>query len=96
MVRHGPPPFPCAKSGCSGKCGTTSGGMRSGWLQVRQVEDLQAEVLEVAVAAGLLDGLYDVEVVVDDGHAGKVLAHPLAVGVGHVHEMHSMCRRFSE
>lgn len=23
--------------------------------------------------------------VVDDGHAGKVLAHPLAVGVGHVH-----------
>ena len=59
--------------------------MRSGWLQVRQVEDLQAEVLEVAVAAGLLDGLYDVEVVVDDGHAGKVLAHPLAVGVGHVH-----------
>ena len=29
--------------------------------------------------------LDDVEVVVDDGHAGKVLAHPLAVGVGHVH-----------
>ena len=26
------------------------------WLQVRQVEDLQAEVLEVAVAVGLLDG----------------------------------------
>ena len=45
------------------------------WLQVRQVEDLQAEVIEVAVAVGLLDEPPD------------LVVEPLGLGVRRASEL---------